>query len=163
MKGIGMEETVPDQPEDRAALSSASTPEHPIEDTAAAPAMAKSPCPSPSSYGTPHCSSPLARLREARHVRSNSFQRWRRQIQRAWRWGPTGGNNNNSGRDQGFKTTLNLEVMANQKRQWYQIHSKSRVLFYCFRPFSFMPPERKFCHRKPFDCFSCAEQVGIFN
>nr|XP_010933158.1 uncharacterized protein LOC105053615 isoform X2 [Elaeis guineensis] len=131
-----MEETVPDQPNDLATLSAASTPEatpeatpeHPIEDTAAAPAMEKSPGQSASLSGTSQCSSPLARLREARHVRSNSFQRWRRQIQRAWRWGPSGGNNSNSGREQGFKTTLNLEVMANQKRQWYQIQSKSRDL-----------------------------------
>ncbi|XP_008804739.2 uncharacterized protein LOC103717932 isoform X1 [Phoenix dactylifera] len=128
-----MEETVSDQPNDQAASSAASTPEatpeHPIEDTAAAPAMAKSPYLSASFSGTTHCSSPLARLREARHVRSNSLQRWRRQIQRAWRWGPSGGNNINSGtREYGFKTTLNLEVMANQKREWYQIQSKSRDL-----------------------------------
>ncbi|XP_072987918.1 uncharacterized protein [Typha latifolia] len=79
-------------------------------------------------------SSPLASIRQqARHMRTASFQRWRRQMQRAWKWGPAGADNNSgsiscssSSREQGFKTTMNLEMLANQKRQWYQIHSKFR-------------------------------------
>uniref|UniRef100_A0A1D1XYC1 DENN domain-containing protein 5B n=1 Tax=Anthurium amnicola TaxID=1678845 RepID=A0A1D1XYC1_9ARAE len=66
------------------------------------------------------CYSPIPRVRSIRHQRSSSFQRWRRQMQRVWRWGPA------SVREQGTKTSVNLEAMANQKRQWYQIHSQSR-------------------------------------
>ncbi|KAK1260691.1 hypothetical protein QJS04_geneDACA002241 [Acorus gramineus] len=55
----------------------------------------------------------------ARHRRSGSFQRWRHQMQRAWKWGPNHEEN-------GLKSSLNVEAMANQKRQWYQIHSQSR-------------------------------------
>ncbi|MQL71321.1 hypothetical protein Taro_003630 [Colocasia esculenta] len=69
---------------------------------------------------SPLGSSPIANLRSSRHQRTNSFQRWKKQMQRVWRWGPT------SNREQGMKTSVNLEAMANQKRQWYQIHSESR-------------------------------------
>ncbi|KAJ6810083.1 uncharacterized protein M6B38_157680 [Iris pallida] len=62
----------------------------------------------------------------ARHVRSGSFQRWRRQMQRAWRWGPSGGAGGRGDREEWLKTSMNLEMMANQKRQWYQIQSKSK-------------------------------------
>ncbi|WOL09916.1 hypothetical protein Cni_G18669 [Canna indica] len=73
------------------------------------------------------CSSPLAGLRQARHVRSGSFQRWRRQMQRAWRWGSAGGGfGGSSSREQNLRASVNLEVMANQKRQWYQIKAKAR-------------------------------------
>ncbi|KAJ6821588.1 uncharacterized protein M6B38_391805 [Iris pallida] len=60
----------------------------------------------------------------ARHVRSGSFQRWRRQMQRSWRWGPSG--EGSGDREQGLKTSMNLEMMLNQKRQWYQTQSKSK-------------------------------------
>ncbi|KAK6937709.1 uDENN domain [Dillenia turbinata] len=53
------------------------------------------------------------------HRRSNSFQRFRSHIERAWKWG---GNSKNLERQSSF----NLEVLANQKRQWYQSHSKIR-------------------------------------
>lgn len=66
-------------------------------------------------------------------------------MHRPWRRGPGGNNGNNrndsGSREQGFKKTLNLEVLANQKRQWYRIKSKSRVLFYCLRPLPYMAPE----------------------
>ncbi|KAJ1693940.1 hypothetical protein LUZ63_010638 [Rhynchospora breviuscula] len=65
---------------------------------------------------------------QARHMRSESFQKWRRQMQR-WRWGPAGGGGagSNGNREQVSRATVNFEVMANQKRMWYQMYSKSRT------------------------------------
>ncbi|KAL6002164.1 hypothetical protein ACLOJK_037612 [Asimina triloba] len=55
---------------------------------------------------------------KAGHRRSaSSFQRWKNQLQRAWKWGP-------SAREHGSKSAFNPEVLANQKRQWYQFHSR---------------------------------------
>ncbi|WOL10660.1 hypothetical protein Cni_G19419 [Canna indica] len=73
-------------------------------------------------------SSPLARIRQARHVRSGSFQRWRSQMQRAWRWGPSscGSGLGNGGKEQSVRAMVNFEMMVNQKRQWYQIKAKAR-------------------------------------
>ena len=70
---------------------------------------------------------------QAKHMRSESFQKWRRQMQRAWRWGPAsgGGAGSNSNREQMVRATVNFEAMANQKRMWYQMYSKSRVLINC--------------------------------
>ncbi|KDP26451.1 hypothetical protein JCGZ_17609 [Jatropha curcas] len=50
------------------------------------------------------------------HHRSSSFQKLKTQMQKAWRWG-----GNSRGQDYSF----NPEVLANQKRQWYQLHSKT--------------------------------------
>ncbi|KAJ0967349.1 hypothetical protein J5N97_024266 [Dioscorea zingiberensis] len=73
----------------------------------------------PPSPASSQCSTPPVR---PRHTRSNSFQRLKRQVQRAWWWGPSP-----VSREQGFRTSVHLEVMANQKRQWYhQIQSKTR-------------------------------------
>jgi hypothetical protein len=75
-------------------------------------------------------SSPLSQIKhQARHVRTGSFQRFRQQMQRAWKWGPigSGGGGERSPREQLLRTTVNFEAMAHQKRQWYQIQSKSRV------------------------------------
>ncbi|XVF32307.1 hypothetical protein REPUB_Repub17cG0070800 [Reevesia pubescens] len=52
------------------------------------------------------------------HRRNNSFQRFKIQMQKAWRWG---GNS----RDERYRSSFNPEVLANQKRQWYQLHSKT--------------------------------------
>uniref|UniRef100_A0A0E0K8P9 cDENN domain-containing protein n=1 Tax=Oryza punctata TaxID=4537 RepID=A0A0E0K8P9_ORYPU len=74
-------------------------------------------------------SSPLSQIKhQARHVRTGSFQRFRQQMQRAWKWGPigSGGGGERSPREQLLRTTVNFEAMAHQKRQWYQIQSKSR-------------------------------------
>jgi hypothetical protein len=72
-------------------------------------------------------SSPVPQIRQhARHVRTSSFQRFRQQMQRAWKWGPVGGAER-SPREHLLRTTVNIEAMANQKRQWYQLHSKSLV------------------------------------
>ncbi|KAE9460746.1 hypothetical protein C3L33_07349, partial [Rhododendron williamsianum] len=57
-------------------------------------------------------------LTGAEHRRSNSFQRWKSQMQRALRWG-------NNPREQSRCLAFNPEVLANQKRQWYQLHSKA--------------------------------------
>ncbi|CAK7349498.1 unnamed protein product [Dovyalis caffra] len=54
----------------------------------------------------------------AGNVRSSSFRKLKTQMQRAWRWG---GNS----REQGYLPSFNPEVLANQKRQWYQLNSKS--------------------------------------
>ncbi|XP_006649392.2 uncharacterized protein LOC102701985 [Oryza brachyantha] len=84
---------------------------------------------SPVLSGTSSSSSPLLQIKQqVRHVRTGSFQRFRQQMQRAWKWGPigSGGGAERSPREQLLRTTVNIEAMANQKRQWYQIHSKSR-------------------------------------
>uniref|UniRef100_A0A453IZW3 UDENN domain-containing protein n=1 Tax=Aegilops tauschii subsp. strangulata TaxID=200361 RepID=A0A453IZW3_AEGTS len=75
-------------------------------------------------------SSPAPQTRpHPRHVRTSSFQRFRQQMQRAWKWGPVGGGGDaeRSPREQLLRTTVNIEAMANQKRQWYQVHAK--ILF----------------------------------
>ncbi|CAM0870724.1 unnamed protein product [Alopecurus aequalis] len=80
----------------------------------------------PSSPGPPTASTSAAPVPEMtrRHVRTSSFQRFRQQMQRAWKWGPVAGAER-SPREQLLRTTVNIEAMANQKRQWYQLHSKS--------------------------------------
>ncbi|KAM0922132.1 hypothetical protein ACQ4PT_006364 [Festuca glaucescens] len=81
--------------------------------------------PSPGLPGASTSSSPVPQIRQhARHVRTSSFQRFRQQMQRAWKWGPVGGAER-SPREQLLRTTVNIEAMANQKRQWYQLHSKA--------------------------------------
>ncbi|XP_050365548.1 uncharacterized protein LOC126784096 [Argentina anserina] len=52
-----------------------------------------------------------------RHKRSNSFQKLKNQMQKAWRWGT---NQDDS------RMNFNPEVLLNQKRQWYRLHSKSK-------------------------------------
>ncbi|KAF7804588.1 DENN domain-containing protein 5B [Senna tora] len=52
----------------------------------------------------------------AGHRRTNSFQKLKSHVQKAWRWG-------GRSREEGL-SNFNPEVMANQKRQWYQLHSK---------------------------------------
>ncbi|OEL33463.1 hypothetical protein BAE44_0005518 [Dichanthelium oligosanthes] len=87
---------------------------------------------SPSRSATSTSSSPLPQIKQqTRHVRTGSFQRFRQQMQCAWKWGLIGGGGGGerSPRDQLLRTTLNIEAMANQKRQWYQIHSKAQILF----------------------------------
>ncbi|GLT41478.1 hypothetical protein SLA2020_155390 [Shorea laevis] len=53
------------------------------------------------------------------HRRSNSFLKLKNSVQKAWRWG---GNS----RDERHRSSFNPEVLANQKRQWYQLHSKTK-------------------------------------
>ncbi|XP_031250200.1 uncharacterized protein LOC116108064 isoform X1 [Pistacia vera] len=55
------------------------------------------------------------------HGRSNSFQRLKSHMQRAWRWGGLS-------REDDYQYSFNPEVLANQKRQWYQLHSKSKTM-----------------------------------
>ncbi|XP_059626112.1 uncharacterized protein LOC132269098 isoform X2 [Cornus florida] len=52
------------------------------------------------------------------HRRNNSFQRWKSQVQKALRWG-------SNLREPSCCSSFNPEVLANQKRQWYQFHSKT--------------------------------------
>ncbi|XP_020084628.1 uncharacterized protein LOC109707627 isoform X2 [Ananas comosus] len=123
---------------DRASSSSSSptsaASENPLEEAAVAEGAAESSPMDTPRNGPGDCArapmSPLASIRQqAKHVRSGSFQKWRRQMQRAWRWGPGGRGGaagGGGGREQGMRATLNLEVMANQKRQWYRIHSRAR-------------------------------------
>nr|DAD36908.1 TPA_asm: hypothetical protein HUJ06_007549 [Nelumbo nucifera] len=56
------------------------------------------------------------------YVCSNSFQRWKAQTQKAWR---LHGNTREKG-----KSNFNPEILAEQKRQWYRLHSKTLVC--CF-------------------------------
>ncbi|KAM3683413.1 hypothetical protein ACJW31_12G145200 [Castanea mollissima] len=50
--------------------------------------------------------------------RTNSFQRLKTRMQKAWKWGSNSQEENNW-------RSFNPEVLANQKRQWYRLHSKS--------------------------------------
>ncbi|KAK4761765.1 hypothetical protein SAY87_029649 [Trapa incisa] len=52
------------------------------------------------------------------HRRSNSFQRLKSQVQKAWRWG-------SNLQEESHRSNFNPEILANQKRQWYQLHSKT--------------------------------------
>ncbi|CAI9107530.1 OLC1v1006903C1 [Oldenlandia corymbosa var. corymbosa] len=52
------------------------------------------------------------------HKRSNSIQRFKSHMQRALRWG---GNSSEHSRS----TSFNPEILADQKRQWYECHSKT--------------------------------------
>jgi len=52
--------------------------------------------------------------------RSNSFHKLKVHVQKAWGWG-------GKSREEGLPANFNPEVMANQKRQWYQLHPKSMV------------------------------------
>lgn len=56
--------------------------------------------------------------------RNNSFQRLKSQVQRAWRWGGL------LREDDDYRYCFNPEVLANQKRQWYQLHSKSTTMVF---------------------------------
>lgn len=68
------------------------------------------------------------------HRRSNSFQRLKTQVQRAWKWG-------SNSREEGGRSNFNPEIMANQKRQWYQLHPKALVLlFFILRLLNFIWP-----------------------
>lgn len=61
------------------------------------------------------------------HMRSSGFQKLKTQMQKAWRWG-------SNSREQDYN--FNPEVLTNQKRQWYQLHSKTLVLLSFFPIFS---------------------------
>ncbi|GAU19328.1 hypothetical protein TSUD_336140, partial [Trifolium subterraneum] len=50
--------------------------------------------------------------------RSDSFQKLKARVHKAWGWG-------GKSREEDFSPTFNPEIMANQKRQWYQLHPKS--------------------------------------
>ncbi|KAL9677568.1 hypothetical protein QQ045_005801 [Rhodiola kirilowii] len=52
------------------------------------------------------------------HKRSNSFQRLKSHMQKALRWG-------SNLREEGCSPCFNPEILANQKRQWYQFHSRA--------------------------------------
>ncbi|KAB1208648.1 DENN domain-containing protein 5B [Morella rubra] len=52
------------------------------------------------------------------HGRHNSFQRLKSHMQKAWKWG-------SNSRVEDYQRSFNPEVLANQKRQWYQFHTKS--------------------------------------
>lgn len=56
----------------------------------------------------------------AEYERNNSFQKLKSHVKKAWRWG-------GRSREEGFSSSFNPEVLANQKRQWYQLHSKTTV------------------------------------
>ncbi|KAG9154348.1 hypothetical protein Leryth_000784 [Lithospermum erythrorhizon] len=54
------------------------------------------------------------------HRRSNSLRRWKYSMQKALRWGI-------NGRDESWSSCFNPEILADQKRKWYQLHSKNLV------------------------------------
>lgn len=55
-----------------------------------------------------------------RNASCSNFQKWKSQMQRALHWG------NCSSRDSEH-FSFDPEILANQKRQWYQLHSKTLV------------------------------------
>lgn len=55
------------------------------------------------------------------HRRTNSFQRLKTQMHKAWR--------GVSNLRDDSRPTFNPEVLANQKRQWYQLHSSKALVF----------------------------------
>ncbi|KAG0458658.1 hypothetical protein HPP92_021786 [Vanilla planifolia] len=106
------------------------TPEKALDNAGASVAvvedMPRNPFLSVSSAPSSRCSSPLANVKQAGHFRSNSFQRWRHQVQRVWRWGSSGVSSSCGSREKSLRATLNLEIMAKQKRLWYRTQSKLR-------------------------------------
>ena len=56
------------------------------------------------------------------HRRNSSFQRLKSQMQKAWKWG-------SDSREEDYRRSFNPEVLANHKRQWYQLQSKSMVFY----------------------------------
>ncbi|KAK3007564.1 hypothetical protein RJ639_014410 [Escallonia herrerae] len=52
---------------------------------------------------------------------SSSFQKWKFQVQRVLRWGGS------NWREQSWGSGFNPEILANHKRQWYQLHSRTLV------------------------------------
>lgn len=78
-------------------------------------------------------------------------------MQKALHWGPTPDGNtddyddsgggsqmdhnsnyeNGWSREQGIKSSWNVEMLANQKRQWYQIQMKAKVKLFCHLYFKF--------------------------
>ncbi|XP_020576469.1 uncharacterized protein LOC110022034 isoform X2 [Phalaenopsis equestris] len=89
-----------------------------------------------SSATTSRCSSPLASGGQVGHFPSGSLQQWKRQMQRVWRWGPAGGAVSAGNREQSLMATLNLEIMAKQKRLWYRTQSKNRDIKQHWEPTS---------------------------
>jgi len=55
--------------------------------------------------------------------RTNSFQKLKSHMHRAWRWG-------SKSREEDSLANFNPELMANQKRQWYRLHPKSLVFIF---------------------------------
>ncbi|KAE8686060.1 hypothetical protein F3Y22_tig00111086pilonHSYRG00004 [Hibiscus syriacus] len=55
----------------------------------------------------------------AGHRRNNNFLRMKTYMQKALRWGGVP-------KDGKYQSSFNPEVLANQKRQWYQLHSKTK-------------------------------------
>lgn len=75
------------------------------------------------------------------HRRTNSFQKLKTQMQKAWR-GVSNLRDDN-------RPTFNPEVLANQKRQWYQLHSSKALLVFNLSLSLFLD-----CSIKPLKLFS---------
>lgn len=54
------------------------------------------------------------------HRRSNSLRRWKSNMQKALGWGI-------NGRDESWSSYFNPEILADQKRKWHQLQSKTLV------------------------------------
>ncbi|CAA7390636.1 unnamed protein product [Spirodela intermedia] len=119
-----MEETAEELLSDRVVLPPATKPSEPETDYDEAMARvggeATSSLKSDYHNLSPSRPSTVTSFRLIAQLRSNSIQRFRKQMQRVWKRTP------GSSREQEMKTSVNLEAMANQKRQWYQIHSQSQ-------------------------------------
>lgn len=66
------------------------------------------------------------------HKRSNSIQRLKSHVQKTFRWG--GHSCENS-----YSPSFNPEILANQKRQWYERYSKTPVSCSCCKKKDYCP------------------------
>ena len=68
------------------------------------------------------------------HNRTNGFQRLKSHVQKVWGWG-------RGTRDEDYAfCSFDPEILANQKRQWYQFHSKSLVSNWFYVSIFFLQP-----------------------
>lgn len=51
----------------------------------------------------------------AKQQNNHSLQKWKRQLQKVWKWGP-------NTKESNWKTSFNPELLTSQKRQWYELH-----------------------------------------
>lgn len=51
----------------------------------------------------------------AKQQNNHSLQKWKRHLQKVWKWGP-------NTKESNWKSSFNPELLTSQKRQWYELH-----------------------------------------
>lgn len=51
----------------------------------------------------------------AKQQNHHNLQKWKRQLQKVWKWGP-------NTKEPDWKSSFNPELLTSQKRQWYELH-----------------------------------------